>query len=215
MEDIEASMKIRSVKRIYERFKKKAEEFPRVNQALKDSDTYLELVISDLNNEYQVAHSSHDVILGHYDDDDEEFRRYMDSDDFNKLQNIYYEHLTELQVLLKKISISDTQFSSSPYGTASSTQRRTYTFSISNNQHNDFLALSLTSLSIPEFNGEYDKWAEFRDSMRTFVNNNSSFNNSIKLNILLKHLKGEALKVLKKEIILPFLAKITISCGIY
>ena len=64
---------------------------------------------------------------------------------------------------------------------------------------NDTLNIAILSICIPVFSGEPAKWGEFMDLYEDNNHNNASLKNSVKLKLLQVHLKGEALKVIRRN----------------
>lgn len=181
-------------------FKKRITTLSKLDQELKDSEMFLNIQISDLNEDFKSMKLLHTQIVADGTMDIPDFVSYSNDKVFQAIQNIFFKLSTSLHELLQKVCKSgghDTTFTD-----FSQTTFHKLNSNISHNNGN-LPSLDLNSLylpgSVPTFHGSYDKWFEFKEAFLENVHENLSLTDSLKLRLLRSFLKDDALRVIKRE----------------
>ena len=99
-----------------------------------------------------------------------------------------------LQDLLKIVASPLHENIISPTGNSTMSPNMTYSPFLS-----ESMQLGLPTIRIECFDGSYTKWSEFGDMFEENVNKHPALNNALKLKYLKNHLKGDVLKMIKKD----------------
>lgn len=177
--------------------KKIVTSFSDVDQSLKDSEMYLNLRIKELDDDFQEIKRLHNELLSLGEETEEVFEKYQKENVFEIIQTLFFKHSTVLHELLKIVCLSDRHDLTFSEFSQAAFQR------INMGTSSKPVSDSLTYLNgtIPSFDGTYDKWPEFKDLFISNVHENHHLNDSAKLRILQSVLKGDALKVIKREFV--------------
>lgn len=191
--------KIRVVRARFEDFKKRLSTFPKLDQSLKDSEIFLNLQITDLSEEFQKIKVLNEQILSNGDESIPEYLSYIETRVFDAIQNIYFKHSTILYEYLKVVAKSDRHDVTFTETTQATFSRINYNPNLGQAQGQVDLNFSYVNGSVPTFDGNYEKWTDFMDTFLSTVHENGSLSDGSKLKILQSLLKGDALKVIKRE----------------
>lgn len=188
--------KVKVVRAILEDFKKRLSTFSSIEKSLQDSVAFLTLQISDFEDDFKKAKSFHTEIIALGDEENEEFSSYINQKVFEAIQNIYFKHSTTLHEYLRIVSKSD--HNSTFIDASPSSTHHIQSNSIHQNQ---LFAPDIRFFDglVPEFDGNYGKWPEFMDSYLCNIHENEALSDGTKVKILNRLLKGDALKVVKRE----------------
>lgn len=186
--------KIRVITSLFEGFKKRLSTFENVAKEFKDSVLLLNLQISDFDEDFKSAKLFHSEIIAGSSEGMPEYDSYMQKKVFDAISNIYFKHSTTLHGLLK-IAMSGEELNATAYPQAANFSTHPNAISYSAFDMN----WSYIQGSVPNFDGSYEKWTEFMDSYKSYVHDNDSLSDCAKLKILNSLLKGDALKVVKRE----------------
>lgn len=192
--------KIRVVQDKLEDFKRRISTFAALDNALKDSEVFLNIQISDLSEDFQKVKLLHSEIIANGDVGNAQVKQYIDSKAFIAIQNIFYKHSTNLYEFLKVVTKSErhdvtfTDMSQAAFKNINLSSNATF----SNTRPHEF-GLAYIQGSVPFFDGKYELWPEFKDSYINNVHENNSLTEAYKLKILHSLLKDDALKVIKRE----------------
>lgn len=193
--------KIKIVRNTFQRFQRQIEQFSKLDSSLKDSEMYLNLMIKTLQDDFTKASTLNDEIISHFEDGEEAFDRYIADNIYNRIQLLYFKHAATLHGYLKivvsadnhNLNVTHSEFTSSTFNRLNLNQPTGF------NQNESLNSTSFLNLNIIEFDGDYEKWPDFRDGIESSVNSNATYNNATKLKILQHYLKGDALKVIKRD----------------
>lgn len=186
--------KIKVITSLFEGFKKRLSTFENVAKEFKDSVIFLNLQISDFDEDFKSAKLLHSEIIAGSSEGMPEYDSYMQKKVFDAISNIYFKHSTTLHGLLK-IAMSGEELNATAYPQAANFS----TYPNANSYSAFDMNWSYIQGSVPNFDGSYEKWTEFMDSYKSYVHDNDSLSDCAKLKILNSLLKGDALKVVKRE----------------
>lgn len=141
----------------------------------------------------------HTDIIAIGDERNADYELDMNQKVFQAIQNIYFKHLTTLHEYLKIVTRTDLNNATFPNPTQSSAHQ--VYFNPNSISQNKLFApdLRLFDGLVPEFDGNYGKWPEFMDSYICNIHENEALSDGFKLKFLNKLLKGDALKVVKRQ----------------
>lgn len=196
----DVSGKIRVVTDKLDDFKRRLSKFAALDQELKDSEIFLNIQIADLSEDFQAMKVLHSEIIASGDAESPEVEQYLSQKIFQAIQNLYYKHSTNLHEFLKIVSKSTNRHDVTFSDVSHATFRKINYNPVSSSTMSPYdLNFSYIPGSVPNFDGSYDKWPEFKDSFVSNVHENNSLTECSKLKILQSVLKDDALKVIKRE----------------
>lgn len=184
-----AEIKIKLLKRMLTREKQVSEDFLNLDKTLSDNEFYIKAQLQTLEENMKAATSLDRQIITMCEEDDPVFINYTNDGIYENLRNLYCLQTMRFNESLKSISHSSDSFSLGGH----STQINANQSSILN-----LSQVKLPRITIDPFDGNYSKWADFKDIFESSINSNPSLCNSTKLQYLQTFLKGEALKVIKR-----------------
>lgn len=195
--------KIKVMREHLAEFMKYIPDFSRLEAKFKDSEMYLNVRIKDLGDEYNKIKTIHSEIISLAEEHDESFVSYMEDNVFHGIQSIFFKFSTNLHDFLK-ISVRSDHNSTFTDTTQAAFQRINFNPVGSNSAPPNSTFLSDVSvphwlINITPFEGSYSKWPEFKDAFESYVHDNSQMTDLCKLRFLQYLLKGDALKVIKRE----------------
>lgn len=182
-------------------FLKNIKDFSKLGNEFKDSDSFLNLQIAEIAEEYAKVKNLHSEIMSYFaeDDENESFKKYRDDNVYSSTQTLYFKYSTNLRELLKIVSNSERHdMSFSELSTSAAYQRMNINPALGMNPISD-ISLAILGGSLSAFDGSYDQWADFKDNFTTNVHENKTLNDGAKLKILQSLLKGDAAKIIKRE----------------
>lgn len=179
--------KIRVVRNFLQNMERTAREFDSTERVFLESDTYISLAIKDWHDDYEKVKVVNSKIVEGLDGELDEYDKYVEDKVFESVQKLYLKHCAKLHDMLKLIDQTLPHFND-----ANSTFK-------ANSQIHHEPSVTLPFPVIQCFDGTYSKWGEFKDDFLTLVHENASYNDTIKLKLLQTYLKGDALKVIRRE----------------
>lgn len=192
--------KIRVLKATLEDFKKRISTFSRLEKTLHDSEVFLNLQISDLTDEFNKAKALHADVIARGDDNLVDFVEYRSNKIFEAIQNIFFKHSTTLHEYVKIVSKPERRDDATFLESTHAVNNKGNCNSNCSAQIFPFdMSLSYISGLVPKFDGTSSMWPEFMDAYVSNVHDNESLTDGSKFKILQSLLKGDALKVVKRE----------------
>lgn len=200
----EVKSKIKIMREHLSQFMTYIPEFSKLDSKFKDSEMYLNVRIKDLEEEYKKVKTMHSEIISLAQEDDESFIAYTENNVFHGIQSIYFKFSTNLHDFLKIVTQSahNSTFTDS---TQAAFQRINFNPTANNNSPQNSPSF-VSDVSVPHwlinitpFEGSYNKWPEFKDAFESYVHDNPQMTDLCKLRFLQYLLKGDALKVIKRE----------------
>lgn len=191
--------KIRVLRATLEDFKKRLSTFSKLDKSLHDSEVFLNLQITDFTEEFNKAKELNAYIILKGDEELEEYVAYRNNKIFEAIQNIFFRHSTTLHEYVKIISKADQRNDAHFLESTQAFDRGNSGSGMQNQMFPFDMSLSYINGLVPSFDGSSNLWPEFMDAYVCHVHENEGLSDGSKVKILQSLLKGDALKVVKRE----------------